>query len=45
MGLSIVNNSIWLIDGTLIGTTTPGQSGPGSNNNKEILHTSLSDAV
>ena len=32
------NNSIWLIDGTLTGATTPGQSGPASNDNEGVLH-------
>ena len=31
------NCSIWLIDKTLSGATTPGQSGPGSNGNEEVL--------
>ena len=30
-------SSIWSIDWTLTGTTTPGQSGPGSNGNKGVL--------
>ena len=34
----IVNDSIWLIDGTLIDTIAPGQSGPGSNSNEGLLH-------
>ena len=34
----ILNRSIWLIDGTLTGTTTPGQSGPGSSSKKELLY-------
>ena len=29
------NKSIWIIDGTQTGTTTLGQSEPGSNGNKE----------
>ena len=33
-----INKSIWPIDGTLTGTTTPGQSGTGSNGNKRVLH-------
>ena len=33
----ILNNSIWPINGTLIGTTTQGQSGPGSNGNEGVL--------
>ena len=32
------NSSIWLIDWTLSGATTPGQSGPGSNGNEGVLH-------
>ena len=35
----ILNRSIRLIDGTLTGTTTPGQSEPGSNCYKGVLHT------
>ena len=31
------NNSIWPIDGTLSGTTTLGQSGPGSDRNEVVL--------
>ena len=36
-------NNFWTellkpIDGTQIGTSTPGQSGPGSNDNKKVLH-------
>ena len=30
--------SIYPIDGTLTGTTTPGQSGPGSNGGEWVLH-------
>ena len=33
-----LNVSIRHIDGTLIGTTTPGQNGLGSNDNEGILH-------
>ena len=32
------NSSIWPIDKTLSGTTTPGQSGPGSDGNEEVLN-------
>ena len=32
------NSSIWPTDRTLSGDTTPGQSGPGSDGNKEVLH-------
>ena len=28
----------WLIDETITGTTNLGQSGPGSNGNKGVLH-------
>ena len=31
------NSSIWLIDRTLLGATTPGQSEPGSNSNEGVL--------
>ena len=31
------NSSIWPIDRTLSGATTPGQSGPGSNGNEEVF--------
>ena len=34
----LLNSSIWPIDGTLIGTTTPGQSGPGSHGNKRVFY-------
>ena len=30
--------SVWPIDRTQSGATTPGQSGPGSNGNEEVLH-------
>ena len=32
------NCSIWPIDRTQSGATTPGQSGPGSDGNEEVLH-------
>ena len=32
------SSSIWLIDRTLSGATTPDQSGPGSDGYKEVLH-------
>ena len=49
---TVLNRSIWSPDGTLLETTTLGQSGPGSNGSKRVLHTpqisktgaSLSDA-
>ena len=31
------NSSIWPIDKTLSGATTPGQSGPGSNGSDGVL--------
>ena len=34
----IFNWSIWPIDGTWTGMTTPGQSESGSNDNKRVLH-------
>ena len=40
MVLCGVNDQTVLFDGTVIDTTTPGQSEPWSNNNKEILHIS-----
>ena len=36
----ILNRSIWPIQGTLTSTNVPGQSGPGSNGNEEVIHTS-----
>ena len=35
---------MWPIDGNLTDTTTPGQSGPGSNGNKGVFHTSRTRA-
>ena len=32
------SSSIWLIDGILTGTTSPGQSRPGSNDNEGVRH-------
>ena len=37
--------SIWPIDSTLSDATTPGQSGPGSNGNKRVLHVSQSSSI
>ena len=34
---NFLNSSIWPIDGTQTGTTTPGQSEPGSNIKKGVL--------
>ena len=36
------NSSIWPINRTLSGATTPGQSGPGKNENKGVLGIPLS---
>ena len=36
-----LNCFIWPIHGILTGTITPGQSGPGSNVNKKVLHSPL----
>ena len=36
---SFLNRSIWPIYETLTGTTTSGQSGPGSNGNEGVFHT------
>ena len=33
-----LNNSIWPMDKGLTGTTTPGQSWPGSNGNEKVLY-------
>ena len=32
------NSSIWLINRTLSGASTPGQSGPGSNSNEGVFY-------
>ena len=39
------NNSIWPIDRTLSGATTPGQRGPGSNGNEGLLHIPQSSKI
>ena len=39
------NSSIWLTDRTLSGATTPGQSGPGSDGNKEVLRFSQNSSI
>ena len=36
----LLNSSIWSLDGTLTGPTTPGLGGPGGNGNKGVLHIS-----
>ena len=37
--------SIWPLDRTLSGATTPGQSGPGSNANEVVHHIPLSSSI
>ena len=37
--------SIWPIDWTLSGATIPGQSGPGSDGNEEVLHIPQSSRI
>ena len=37
-------SSILPIHRTLLGATTPGQSGPGSDGNEEVLHTPQSSS-
>ena len=37
--------TIWLLDRTLSGATTPSQSGPGSNGNEGILHISQNSRI
>ena len=37
--------SIWPIDKTLSGATTPGQSGLGSDGNEEVLHIPQSSSI
>ena len=39
------NCSIWPIDKTLSGATTPGQSEPGSNGNEGVLHIPQSSSI
>ena len=41
----ILNRYIWLLDGTLTGTTTPSQSGPGSNGYEGILYIPRSSVI
>ena len=38
-------SSIWPIDRTLSGATTPGKSGPGSNGNEEVKSISQSSSI
>ena len=38
-------SSIWPIDRTLSGATTPGQSEPGSNGNERVLHIPQSSSI
>ena len=39
------NTSIWSIDRTVQGATTPGQSGPGSDGNKGVLGIPQSSSI
>ena len=39
------NTSIWPIDRTLSGTTTPGLSRPGSDGNEEVFYNSQSSSI
>ena len=43
--LSLNACSIWPIDRTLLGATTPGQSGPGSDGNEGVLHIPQSSSI
>ena len=39
------NSSIWPIDRTLYGATSPGQSGSGSDGNEEVFHIPQSSSI
>ena len=39
------NSSIWPIDRTLSGATTLGQSGPGNDGNKGVLHVPQTSSI
>ena len=39
------NSSIWPMDRTLSGATTPGQSGPGSDGNERVLRIPQSSSI
>ena len=43
--ISMLFSSIWPIDWTLSGATTPGQSVPGNNGNKGVLHIPQSSSI
>ena len=43
--ISIQFSSIWAIDKTLSGTTTPGQSGLGSDSNEGVLRITQSSSI
>ena len=43
--MSVQFCSIWPIDRTLSGATTPGQSGPGSNGNEEVFRIPQSSSI
>ena len=41
----MLNSSIWAIDRTLSGDTTPGQNGPGSDGDVEVLRIPQSSSI
>ena len=41
----MITQFYWPIDGTLTGTTTPGQSGPGSNCNEGVFYIPQSSRI
>ena len=43
--ISMQFSSIWLVDRALSGTTTPGQSRPGSNDNEGVLRIPQSSSI
>ena len=43
--ISMLFSAIWPIDMTLSGATTPGQSGPRSDGNEEVLRISQSSSI
>ena len=44
-GVNYPHSTIWPIDRTLSGATTPGQSGPRSNGNEEVVHIPQSSSI
>ena len=41
----MLNSSVWTIDRTQSGTTTPDQSGTGSDGNEGVLHIPQSSSI